>query len=474
MHLILCSRLQFKEFKKKVVGTGNRQHLMQILILQILIVLLLVHYSCTHMARHELSSSERAELLAWLRGRISTKMGDKKKRLPRGVCAEAAQEFNVSVEQVTRLYSKYRKHGEAAAIMKHRDQCGRKPADIDLDKLKSIDFHKRGTVRSAAKQLGIPKSTLQNHITYGTFKILRSPVKPLLREDNKLQRIQYCLNKLIPNPVHGIATFVDDFNTIHVDEKWFFQTTVVRKVIGAPDEVVPHRQVQSKRFITKVMFMCAVARPRNDFDGKIGIWPFTTTERAQRNSRNHRRGDLITKPVNINQDVYREMLIDNVLPAILTKFPDMNATIVLQQDNAGPHIDAEDPNWVEAVEQTGWDIDLTFQPPNSPDLNVNDLGFFRAIQSISQEELPRNVDELVEIVTDAYNQYSAEKINNIWLSHQQAMQQTLMHNGCNKYKLTHMKKEKLLREGNLPTSLHISMDLFNQSRQFLLDHDYEL
>jgi hypothetical protein len=38
------------------------------------------------------------------------------------------------------------------------------------------------------------------------------------------------------------------------------------------------------------MFLCAVARPRPGFDGKIGIWAFTTTEQAQRRSKNHERG----------------------------------------------------------------------------------------------------------------------------------------------------------------------------------------
>ena len=40
------------------------------------------------------------------------------------------------------------------------------------------------------------------------------------------------------------------------------------------------RKAQSKKFITKVMFLAAVARPRHNlatnsaFDGKIGCWTF--------------------------------------------------------------------------------------------------------------------------------------------------------------------------------------------------------
>ena len=47
-----------------------------------------------------------------------------------------------------------------------------------------------------------------------------------------------------------------------------------------PDEDDPHRTVQNKNFIGKVMFLAAVGRPiYNDagnciFDGKLGVWPF--------------------------------------------------------------------------------------------------------------------------------------------------------------------------------------------------------
>jgi hypothetical protein len=257
-----------------------------------------------------------------------------------------------------------------------------------------------------------------------------------------------------------------------VDEKWFYQTSITRKVIMAKDEVEPQRKVQSKRYITKVMFLCAVARPRADFDGKIGIWSFTSTEQALRRSKNHNKGDDVIKTVNVDKDRYREMLLDRVLPAIFEKFPDSEASIVVQQDNAGPHISPDDDDFLEMVQQSGWNISLKFQPPNSPDMNLNDLGFFRAIQSICQEDVPRNVEELIESVKQAYASYPARSINKMWLTHQQAMTQTLLSRGDNIYKIGHINKDKLLRDGNLPDSLAISMDLYNNSTQYLLENGY--
>ncbi|CAM9457039.1 unnamed protein product [Discosporangium mesarthrocarpum] len=52
-----------------------------------------------------------------------------------------------------------------------------------------------------------------------------------------------------------------------------------KKIYLQPDEEVPKPpKASNKRFILKMMFLAAVARPRKLFngvwfDGKIGIWP---------------------------------------------------------------------------------------------------------------------------------------------------------------------------------------------------------
>jgi hypothetical protein len=46
--------------------------------------------------------------------------------------------------------------------------------------------------------------------------------------------------------------------------------------------------MKSKRFVPKIMFLCAIAKPVGDFDGKIGIYPFTTMEVAKRDSNNRK------------------------------------------------------------------------------------------------------------------------------------------------------------------------------------------
>ncbi|GAA0145896.1 hypothetical protein LIER_05974 [Lithospermum erythrorhizon] len=79
--------------------------------------------------------------------------------------------------------------------------------------------------------------------------------------------------------------------------KWFYLSKETETYYLTVDEVEPHRTCKSKKFITKVMFLTVVARPRFDelgdvlFDGKIGIFPFTFEVPAKRKSKNRAAGN---------------------------------------------------------------------------------------------------------------------------------------------------------------------------------------
>src|SRR6266540_3055843 len=106
-------------------------------------------------------------------------------------------------------------------------------------------------------------------------------------------------------------------------------------------------------------------------------------EPAQRSSQNRPRGTPITKAINVTRDISRSFLISKALPAIVAAWPaqDAGKIILIQQDNARTHIKANDEAFLLAIAQTGLDIRIMNQPPNSPDLNVLDLGFFASLQS---------------------------------------------------------------------------------------------
>jgi hypothetical protein len=86
-----------------------------------------------------------------------------------------------------------------------------------------------------------------------------------------------------------------------------------------------------------------------------------------------------------------------VLPNIRAKWPreDVDKPIFIQQDNAPTHLKLDDPEFCEHAKQEGLDIRLICQPPNSPDFNILDLGFFRAIQAIQFKKNEKTLEALV-------------------------------------------------------------------------------
>ena len=89
--------------------------------------------------------------------------------------------------------------------------------------------------------------------------------------------------------------------------------------------------------------------------------------------------------------------------------------IFIQQDGAKNHIREDDKLFNDALEENSVDAELYTQVANSPGVNLLDLGFFRAIQSFN-DAAPRNEEELIEAVSEAYNKYPREKINQTWLT----------------------------------------------------------
>ena len=244
----------------------------------------------------------------------------------------------------------------------------------------------------------------------------------------------------------------------------------------ANDEPEPERHCKSKRYIGKIMFLCAVARPRllpdgTWWDGKIGIWPFTENVAAKRSSVNREKGTLETKPINVNIAVYKEFLLQKVLPAIRNVWPGgaPQYPIYIQQDNAPAHISADDPDFLSIASLDGFNFVIRNQPPNSPDFNVLDLGFFRALQSAQHQYVAKNLDDLIASVNMAFEFMPYTALLKVFLSLQNCMIETLKCEGGNFYKLPHMGKDKLIRKGTLPSALHIDINLVHNTMQLVKD-----
>ena len=143
---------------------------------------------------------------------------------------------------------------------------------------------------------------------------------------------------------------------------------------------------------------------------------------------------------------YRELLLQKVIPAIQQKWPRGqwsrdNFIIRLQQDGVKAHISPDYQELHQGLEEMGLEtkVLIYLQPANSPDLNVNDLGFFRALQALHYSKTSRNTEELISNVLLSYDEYEPGSLNKIWLSLMQCYNLILEHIGGNDYPLPHLK-----------------------------------
>ncbi|XP_074277166.1 uncharacterized protein LOC141600811 [Silene latifolia] len=320
-----------------------------------------------------------------------------------GAMSAVAKQFGVCRKTITDIWNTTKKqHTSGQAINVKSKLKGRSMVTrhkFDNDKLESIDLSKRTTQQELSEGLGVSQSTVCRWVATDLIDSHTNAVKPGLTENNKLARLMYCLSHLQYDKNTKRFVFKDQSNVIHMDEKWFFITKPSQRFYVGKKEKRPHRTVQSKRFIQKVMFMCAVARP------KYGP----------------------------NKEVISDGKMD----------------------------------FRRAATEDGWKIELTHQPPNSPDLNVLDLGFFRAIQSLQQKKKSRILKDLVDNTMKAYEELEVIKLNYVFITLQACMLDIMKRKGCNDYPVPHMHKSKLAAAGLLPEYLNADIELVKECVRYV-------
>jgi hypothetical protein len=230
-----------------------------------------------------------------------------------------------------------------------------------------------------------------------------------------------------------------------------------------------------------VMFLCgALARPKYNnttrqwFDGLIGIYPFGEFDMYKHGSRYHARGDLKWTNFALDREEYQRMMVNLVLPDIKKRKMPINNNIIVQQDGAKAHLPVDDSVFKAKVEQLYHGnenaVKLYTQPAQSPDLNVNDLGFFSSLQSMYYKTAPTDSLDLIDKVETCFRNYHVYKLNRVWVTLQSCMNEIIEDKGDNKYKIPHMNKERLERLNQLPVSLAVrTQEAHNYNLNLLVD-----
>ncbi|XP_074300456.1 uncharacterized protein LOC141631721 [Silene latifolia] len=397
-----------------------------------------------------------------------------------GKMNEVSAMFNVSRRCIHKIWTaaknQRQEHVPINVRSKIKGKKGKERIPCPIQAIMALDVEKRTTLKRLGKAIGHAPSTCHRWVKEGLIKSHTNSIHPALSNDHKIIRLHFVIGKLVFDRILRCVMFKDMSHIIHIDEKWFYMTNPKCRYYIGSNEALPYRSCKSKRYITKIMFLAAVSRPTYKengevlFDGKLGIWPFTYQEPAKRKSKNRAAGTIVTKPIeSITKKVTKEALINLVIPAIKQKWPaSASKDISIQQDNAKPHISGKDKEFKEAATSDGFNIILEQQPANSPDSNILDLGFFRSIQSLQDENPAKTVEELVKNVIQSYEDETFETLDNVWLSLQACMVEIMQKRGHNNYPLPHLAKAGQRRQGTLPRDLQVNEDLVKECIQFLI------
>ena len=242
---------------------------------------------------------------------------------------------------------------------------------------------------------------------------------------------------------------------VDVDEAWFYTVSLHHKVKVPTGEQAPTLFCKSKTNIPKVMFLAAAARPRPGFDGKLGIWRVSKTKKAQKRSRYHESGEEYEVADTMTSEKYFEMMTTLVFDSIQKAFTGTGVKrVIIQQDGARPHTGkgnmSKDGETVGKLNAAGAKlpipIEVRTQPAQSPDFNICDLAFFRALKCSvrkrrrgpSDESGPSkfHVEQLIKDVKSEYDAYPSEKLEEMW-QHKEDVMNVVACDGGNTYERHH-------------------------------------
>ena len=237
--------------------------------------MLLAGKKAARKSRTNLTESQQAQLLleySQLRARGSA----------RGSVAQLAAKFKVNPDLPGRLFQRAKTGQKAPAS---RSKVGGRPPKIGQDEAQMIEDVLRAhgwdmSYRELQEATGISRSVLQRwfnaEVQAGRWRVVGKGYRPHLTDGHRDARLKFAKD-CEKNKWH---------RHVDIDEKWFYATSLRRK-LKLPDGVKrPTMPVKSKRFIPKVMVLTAIARPcsKHKFDGKVGCWRVCEQQKAIRNS----------------------------------------------------------------------------------------------------------------------------------------------------------------------------------------------
>jgi hypothetical protein len=405
-----------------------------------------------------------------------------KEKLPYGRMNILTEELGVSegiILSIAREYGKATKDNVFYPDLKPKRRCG-VPSLLTDEKrtiIHDVNFNAGGklSIRALKRELQISgvlasKSSVQRWCVSMEEKLTTEYVKPMLTLEHKMRRLAFICSEV--DPVN--QRFQNQFDTVHIDESWFYlhrEHGLVRYFPGDP--VYIPTKVAHKKHIPKMMFLTAIGRPQPEhgFDGKIGIWRFSDDYVVQRRSINHEVGDIIQRGLNVNGETYRAMMLDHIMPAMKEKMAfQKEKDLFIQQDGAPGHTAAGN---MEIFDEAGfaddWGVSVVTQPAQSPDMNVNDLGFFNSLKAhVDDIKLGAlRIEDMLVGIRQAWDEYDSDTIDRIWAHQLSCYREIMKVMGSNDYVAPHSNIRKRQRVDEDCADYSVDMELYHHCMNVL-------
>jgi hypothetical protein len=166
--------------------------------------------------------------------------------------------------------------------------------------------------------------------------------------------------------------------------------------------------------------------------------------------------------------------LNGVFARIKAKMPFLRGEhVIVQQDGARAHTGRGNvEKFNELGREGGWHIEVVTQPAQSPDLNINDLGFFRSMKTRVEALKARNptLDTMMEGVEQAWEAFDAQTLERIWAHQLECYRRILIQEGGNYYAAPHSDIGKRQLGGLQVLDYDVDRALVTQCRNMVNDY----
>ncbi|KAG3003550.1 hypothetical protein PC120_g19076 [Phytophthora cactorum] len=256
--------------------------------------------------------------------------------LPHGAQRAVARHLDHSCSVVGKIWARYTLSIEGGIVggewqSRIQQNSGRKRKDRSeiVKLLQALPIEDRSVERCAASLAGVSLHLVRSLVEEGGLSRVTARIRSTLMAGNKLSRVDHCL------------IFIDDStlefecmdNVVHVDEKWFYEDKDKRSYLLFSGEEPPHTR--------RVKASGSSPRPcswQPSLDHDMTLIDSALGRKA------------------------RAVAIDGGVCSAAVVI-DRRRPIMIQQDNAKPHVLPHDSDVVAAGMEGGWCIRLLFQPP---------------------------------------------------------------------------------------------------------------